>query len=414
MIGNTLLGSNVNRIKAHNMRAVLFRLLLAEPAFRVELATQLSLSTTTITNICDELIALGLVAEEGIEETSGRRRVGRPRAALHLVKDARYAIGVQVGVETYRIAIANLKAEIVSHHSYTFNRSTAPIDIFQRISGQIEDIIYENKLDRQRIVGVGVGAAGLVNYKTGVNILSPNLGWENVPVRDLLAESLKLPVMVDNNVKAMALGEGFFGSGRNSKSLVFVYGRVGVGSGIFMDNHLLRGADLGAGEIGHMILLAEGGKECRCGQRGCLETLVGEGALMSSAEELIREKHDSLLAQTMQSSEGRPIERIFKAAREGDALAKGLVEDAAYYLGIALANLVNLLNPELILLGGLFAQGQDLILPIAQETLRKTAFAGLGKKVRLQATSFGWQAGIVGAAALALTTFFYSNPEEIE
>lgn len=414
MLENSFLGSNVNRIKAHNMRAVLLRLLLTEPAFRVQIANQLSLSTTTITNICDELIELGLVAEDGVEEISGRRKVGRPRAALHLVKDARYAIGVQVGVETYRIAVANLKAEILSHHSYTFSRATPPQEVFQQISGQIEDLILENNLDRQRIVGIGVGGAGLVNYKTGVNILSPNLGWENIPIRDLLSERLHLPVMVDNNVKAMALGEGFFGAGRGAKSLVFVYGRVGVGSGIFMDNHLLRGADLGAGEIGHMILHAEGGKECRCGQRGCLETIVSEGALVNSAKELVEKNPDGQLAKTMQTGEGRPIERVFTAAREGDALAKTLVEDASRYLGIALANLVNLLNPELILLGGLFAQGQDLILPIAKETLKKTAFAGLGGKVRLQATGFGWQAGIVGAAALALTTFFYSNPEEIE
>jgi glucokinase-like ROK family protein len=414
MIENALLGSNVNRIKAHNMRAVLMRLLLAEPAYRVELAAQLALSTTTITNICDELIELGLVAEDGIEESAGPRRVGRPRAALHLIKDARCAIGVQVGVETYRIAVANLKAEIIAHHTYTFSRSTPPNDVFLGMARHIEDIIAENQLERERIVGVGVGAAGLVNYKTGVNILSPNLGWENVPVHDLLAESLNLPVMVDNNVKAMALGEGLFGSGRNVKSLVFVYGRFGVGSGIFMDNHLLRGADMGAGEIGHLILLAESGKECRCGQRGCLETLVSEGALTGAAEKLIEENPDGLLAQTMRINEGRPIERIFSAARSGDTQARQLVENAAHYLGIALANLVNLLNPELLILGGLFSQGQDLILPVARETLRKTAFAGLGKKVQLQATHFGWQAGVIGAAALALTTFFYFNPEEIE
>lgn len=414
MNDNTLLGGNVNRTKAHNIRAVLLRLLYAEPAFRVPIARQLALSTTTITNIVDELIQLGLVSEEGIEETSGPRRVGRPRAALRLVKDARYAIGVQMGVETYRIAITNLKAEIIVHHSYTFSRSTSPNDIFHNIAGQIEDIIAENNLDRSRIVGVGVGAAGLVNYRTGVNILSANLGWENIPVRDLLYERLNLPVMVDNNVKAMALGEGFFGSGRNANSLIFVYGRAGVGSGIMIGNHLLRGTDLGAGEIGHTIVQADGGKACRCGQRGCLETLVSEGALLNETEKLIQKNPDSLLAQTMRTGEGRTIDRLFKAAHEGDIQAKDLVENAARYLGIALANLVNLLNPEIILVGGLFAQGQDLILPVARETLEKTAFAGLGKKVRLQATCFGWQAGIVGAAALALITFFYSNPEEIE
>ena len=409
----SILGSNINRIKAHNMRAVLMSLLYNEPAYRVQIAEQTSLSTTTITNIIDELISLGIVAEDGVEEANGRRRVGRPRSALRLVKDAHMAIGIQIGVETYRIAVANLKAEIIYSKSYTFSRSTPPQEIFQNISNQTEAIITETGMDRQRIIGVGVGAAGLVNYQTGVNILSANLGWENIPIQDWLVQQLNLPVVVDNNVKAMALGEAFFGSGRNASSLVFVYGRVGVGSGIVMGNRLLRGADLGAGEIGHMIIVADGGLSCRCGQCGCLETLVSEAALVKQAQEISLAHPGSLLSNALKTGEGRPIDRVFKAAREGDPLAKAMIEQAARYLGIALANLVNLLNPEMIVLGGLFAQGEDLILPIAKEILHQTAFAGLGKKVKLQATSFGWQAGIVGAAALALTGLFYLNPEEI-
>jgi glucokinase-like ROK family protein len=409
----TILGSNINRVKMHNVRAVLLSLLNNEPAYRVQIAKQTSLSTTTITNIIDELIGLGIVAEDGIEESSGRRRVGRPRAALRLVKDARYAIGVQIGVGTYKIAIANLKAEIHFNRNYTFSKSTPPDEVFQCISEQIEEIITENGVDRQRIMGVGVGAAGLVNYHTGVNILSTNLGWENVPIRDWLEKRLDLPVVVDNNVKAMALAEAYFGSGRNASSLVFVYSRAGVGSGIVVGNRLLRGADLGAGEIGHMIIIADGGKSCRCGQCGCLETIVSESALVKQAQELSQKHPDSLLARYLESDASQPLDRVFKAAREGDPTASEMIELSARYLGIALANTVNLLNPEIIVLGGLFLQGHDLFLPVARQTLRDTAFAGLGKKVKLWATSFGWQAGIVGASVLALTAFFYLNPEEV-
>ena len=409
----TILGSNINRVKAHNMRAVLLSLLNNEPAYRVQIAKQTSLSTTTITNIVDELISLGIVAEDGVEESSGRRRVGRPRAALRLVKNARYAVGVQIGVGTYKIAVANLKAEIQFNRNYTFSKSTPPGEVFECISEQIEEIIAESGIDRQRIAGIGVGAAGLVNYHTGVNILSTNLGWENVPIRDWLVKRLDLPVVVDNNVKAMALAEAYFGRGRDATSLVFVYSRAGVGSGIVVGNRLLRGADLGAGEIGHMIIIADGGKNCRCGQCGCLETLVSELALVQQAQELSQEHPKSLLAQYLAGDTGQTLDLVFKAAREGDPIAKEMIERSARYLGVALANTVNLLNPEAIVLGGLFLQGHDLILPVARETLRNTAFAGLGKKVKLWATSFGWQAGIVGAAVLALTAFFYLNPEEI-
>jgi len=407
------LGSNTNQIKLHNMRAVLLSLLHHEPAYRVEIAEETLLSTTTITNLIDELIEIGVVAEQGVEEFSGRRRVGRPRSALFLVKDARYALGVQIGVETYRIAIANLKAEILSHRHYSFSRTTPPAEIFKEITQKIKDLIAENNVDRQRIIGIGVGAAGLVNYQTGINLLSYNLGWENVPIRDWLAETLNLPVVVDNNVKAMALGEAFFGEGRKVNSLVFVYGRAGVGSGIVIGNRLLRGADLGAGEIGHMILLANEGKKCRCGQIGCLETLVSEPALLDQANEAALAHPDSALTALLKTDSGWPSDRLFTAARQGDLPALEIVERASNYLGIALANLVNLLNPQMIVLGGLFAQGEDLILPRTRQTLQKCAFAGLGEKVILKSTCFGWQAGMVGAAALALTNLFYLNPEQI-
>ncbi len=413
MSETSILGSNINRVKAHNVSAVLLHLLFHEPAYRVQIAEQASLSTTTITNIIDELIELGIVVEDGIEETQGKRRVGRPRAALRLEKNARYTIGIQVGVERYRIGIANLRGEILHSRRVTFDRATPPEEVFQQIAREVDDLILESEIDRRNIMGAGVGAAGLVNYHTGVNILSANMGWENIPIREWLSDQMDMPVVVDNNVKCMALGEAFFGSGRNIESLAFVYGRTGVGSGLVIDNRLLRGADLGAGEIGHMILLAEGGQICKCGQYGCLETLISEDTLIQQAGALVQSQPASQLGELWQAADKKTVDLIFQAARAGDTAAAEIVSCGAHYLGIALANLVNLFNPKMIVLGGLFAEGQDLILPTAQKTLEQTAFAGLGKKVKLQATSFGWQAGIVGAAALALTNYFYLNSEEI-
>jgi glucokinase-like ROK family protein len=405
-------GSNINLIKAHNVRAVLLNMLNHETSYRVQIARQTALSTTTITNIIDELIEQGIVSEYGAEEVDGRRRVGRPRAAIHLVHNARYAIGVQMAVKSYRVGLANLKAEIQHCQSFPIHPDSTPEDVLSGISEQVRDLIATHQIQRDQILGVGVGATGLVNYKTGVNILSPNLGWENVPIQETLVGQLDLPVVVDNNVKAMALGEAFFGSGKKASSLAFVYGRTGVGSGIVMNNQLLRGANLGAGEIGHMIIKTDSKKQCRCGQYGCLETLVSETALVAEAIETARQNPHSLLASCLASEDLTPIQALLKAAREGDLFAQEMLTQAGYYLGIALANLVNLLNPEMIVLGGLFAQAEDIMLPVTRHTLEQKGFAGLGKEVKLQSSSFGWQAGIVGAAALALTAFFYLNPED--
>jgi predicted NBD/HSP70 family sugar kinase len=280
--------------------------------------------------------------------------------------------------------------------------------VITTIADIIENIITENKIDRERIIGIGIGASGLVDYQNGVNLLAPNLKWNNIPIRKIIQSKLNFPVIVDNNVRAMALGEAFFGIGRKVDSLAFVYGRTGVGAGFIVGGRVFRGSNTGAGEIGHTIMVPKDGKLCRCGQRGCLETLVSEPTLISEAQAVAEQYPGGLLANHLQrNGTEKTIERILLAAQEGDIPTKEMIEQKACYLGIALANLVNIMNPELILLGGMFAQAQDIFLPIATKTMREMAFAALGEKVRVQPTSFGWRAGVIGASALALTRFFY-------
>jgi glucokinase len=212
----------------------------------------------------------------------------------------------------------------------------------------------------------------------------------------------------------MALAEATFGGGRGVGVLAFVYGRIGVGSGIVVNGQVFRGSGAGAGEIGHITIIPQGGEICTCSNTGCLETLLSETVWIRQAEQLAVTHPDSLIATHLRADDDRtPIERIFSAAREGDRQIQDFIEDRACYLGIALANLVNLLNPERIILGGMFAQGSDLIMPIAEAKMRATAFARLGENVQLETTSFGWRAGVIGGAALALTTFFYQNSEGI-
>ena len=410
----TFLGSNITLVKAHNLRAILLSLLHEGSVSRVELAEITSLSTTTVTNLISELLEQGIVIEEGLEETTGRRRVGRPRTALHLVADARFAVGVHIGIGLFRVTVTDLFAEMICSNIVQFKLETPPEQVLDTIARWIEKTIDDSHVKRQRIIGVGIGASGLVNYRTGVNILAPSLKWRDVPVRTILAGKLNFPVVVDNNVRAMALAEAFFGAGRGVNSLAFVYGRVGVGAGFVVGGQIFRGSSAGAGEIGHTIVIPEGGLLCRCGKHGCLETLVSETSLISLAEEIARSEPDGLLSQHLKQLDGnRPIERIFAAARAGDENTLAMIERQARYLGIALANLVNVINPELILLGGMFAQGEELILPVAERAMRELSFAGLGEKVRVEPTSFGWRAGVVGAAALALSTFFYQQFEGI-
>jgi len=265
---NTLLGSNINLVKSHNLRAILLSLLQDGHVSRVELAEKLSLSNTTITNLTAELLAQDIIVEEHIETTEKRRSVGRPRRMLRLIPSARYAIGVHIGVGLFRVAVTNLFADIIHSEIQDFDLATSPENVIARIVNAIENLLLEHKIDRDRVIGVGVGASGLVNYEQGINVLAPRLGWENVPIQHLMEIQLELPVCVDNNVRAMALAEALFGEGRGVGVLAFVYGRIGVGSGIVVNGQVFRGSGAGAGEIGHTTIIPQDGDTCTCGNTG--------------------------------------------------------------------------------------------------------------------------------------------------
>jgi predicted NBD/HSP70 family sugar kinase len=405
----SLIGSNSSTIKSHNLRAILLMLLRSEYISRARLAELTGLSTTTITNLIAELLAQGVVVEEGAESSPRRRGVGRPRMALRLVPEARYAVGVHIGVGSLQVAVADLRAHILCRLRHLYPLDKPAEAVLADIINLVNQAITGSNVRRQDIIGVGVGASGLVDPTAGVNLLAPNLGWRNVAIRDVLAQGLKLPVCVDNNVRAMALGEALFGAAQNVRVSAFVYARIGVGSGFVVDGRPYGGSNAGAGEIGHTTFLVDGGAACRCGNTGCLETLISEPAIMEQAWRLVRQGQAALLADYLGQVEQPGIEQVFAAARAGDKTTRRLLDKRAGYMGVALANLVNILNPELILVGGIFFQGQDLLLPAMEQTMRQRAFANLGERVRLQPTSFGRQAGVIGAAALALTNFFYQQ-----
>ena len=391
-------GQNISTVKLHNLQTLLKVLLRHEYISRVELARMTGLSNTTITNLVTELLEQGVVAAEGTEQLRQRTGAGRPRTALRLVPEARYAVGVHIGVGLIRVAITDLRANVLSVESFTHPLDNSAADVLAHIVDNVRRQIKRHGLPPAKIIGVGVGASGLVDPETGVNVMAPNLGWNNLPIQQILTTELNLPVVVDNNVRAMALGESLFGLAQNVKVMAFVYARQGVGAGFVVDGQLFRGKAAGAGEIGHTTITLEGGRLCRCGNRGCLETLVSETAIIAEAARL--GPHHSGLPKLS-------LDQVFATARGGDLAMQAMLKERARYMGIALANLVNILNPELILLGGIFYQGRDLLLPTVEKTIQQRSFGNLGQQVNVQPTGFGQQAGVIGAVALALTNFFY-------
>lgn len=405
-----LRGSSGSVIKSHNLRAVLLTLLRNDGISRVRLAELTQLSNTTITNLINELLRYGVVVEDGRRRPRLRPGAGRPQTALRLVPESRLVVAVHFDVDQVNVAVTNLRAQPLVTLSAE-HPPDRPLEVALADTARlVRQAIDQSGVQPERIMGVGVGASGLVDQERGMNVVAPNLGWRDVPLRDWLSAKLRMPVSVENNVRAMALGEVLFGSGQNSHALAFVYSRVGVGAGFVVGGEIYRGSGAGAGEIGHMTIVPDGGMACRCGNTGCLETLVSEPAIVRAARDLAIQHSRSLLADMLRDGQGTLIERILAAARAGDPATCALLETRARYMGIALANVINILNPEQIVMGGLFAQGQDLLMPTVEATMRERAFAHLGDRVALQVTPFGYQAGVIGAAAVALQQYFYQAP----
>lgn len=406
-------GTTILSVRAYNQRVLLLNLLRHQPVSRIRLARLCGLSATTVTNLVADLLARGVVREAGTDLAAARPGAGRPPQALQLVPDSRLVLGVHIGVRRARLALCDVSAQplagcetpLVAHESASQNlaRIAAAASALIGRTGEAGDGGRENGAHEigGRLLGVGVGASGLTDVETGINVFAPNLSWRNVALRDILSEQLRLPVTVDNNVRCMALAESLYGAGRNVRSLVYVYGRMAVGAGLVVDGELYRGAGFGAGEIGHWTMVPRGGKRCRCGNHGCLETLISEPVLVERA----RQVDPYVVEQSEQ-----PLQAVLAAARRGHAGLRAMLAEQSFYLGIALANLVNVVNPHLILLGGLLWEAFDLLHRDVETAMRRHAFGDLGAKVTLLPATFGEQAGEIGAAALALDHFFFRRP----
>jgi len=191
-----LSGSNINLVKAHNIQVVLLNLLNEESLSRVQLARRTRLSNTTITNLVAELIDQGIIVEENVSEIPDDkiRPVGRPRTGIRLQPNARYVFGIHIGVGTFRVALTNLRDEIIDTCNQEFDIKMPAEPILVQMSDCVESLISANRIERSHVLGVGVGASGLVDFPTGVNIMASNLSWRNVPIRLILQDKLNLPV----------------------------------------------------------------------------------------------------------------------------------------------------------------------------------------------------------------------------
>jgi glucokinase len=314
-----------------------------------------------------------------------------------------YLLGVDIGGYGLQVALANVQGELLRTVHQPLARGTAAPQVVLTALEMVRGLFKESGVRPAQLVRVGVGFGGPVDVGQGVTILSHRMpGWERYPLRQVFEEAFDVTTLVDNDARVIALGEALYGVGRGVRDLFYIHLSSGVGGGLVQGGQLYRGATTTAGEIGH-TLIREDGPQCSCGRPGHLEALVSAPALIARARELSREDAAPLEALARADPQGLRVQHIVEAARQGHAPSRQVLAEAAHYLALAVANLVNLLNPEMVVLGGVVARlsGEDLLAPLRQE-VAGLAMAVPGEAVRIVLGSLGETSVVVGATALAL------------
>jgi len=272
--------------------------------------------------------------------------------------------------------------------------------VIDRVLSAVKGAISKAKLETSEFVGLGVAAAGVLDLRKGLITTSPNLpDWYDVPLRDMLADKLGIITYLINDASAAALGEHRFGAGVGVDNMIYLTVSTGIGGGIIVDGQLYSGADGCAGELGHMTIEVDG-PQCHCGNFGCLEALASGWAVAREAKTRInRGEESSIIELAGGKLEDINAEKIATAARQGDRLACDIVSKAANHLGVGLSNLVNIFNPELIVIGGGLSKMGGMLLKPARKVLKERAFQLPADTVRIVRARCGSNAGIIGAAA---------------
>jgi predicted NBD/HSP70 family sugar kinase len=325
-------------------RALLLQIRKMGPVPRIELAEQTGISRATVTTITAELLEHGLIEEVPVEPKGKDFKRGRPKVDLKTRGNAYLIAGAKLANKSIAIVLANFEGEVVCEHEAALSKiSYDPKEFAEVFRAELETAT--NKIDNgyEDISAVGLGLAGIVDAQEGIVRWSPSLKDRNVPLKRILGEHLEKPIFIDNDANLVAKAEQHFGKGKNVSDFIVVTIENGVGMGIVLNNELYRGTRGCGAEFGHTKVHLDGAL-CRCGQRGCLEAYVADYALLR--EFAVSREH------TSNNGNGDDVATLIRAAKDGDKMAKSILDRAARMFAMGLSNLINIFDPQLIILSG--------------------------------------------------------------
>jgi glucokinase len=316
---------------------------------------------------------------------------------------AEYVVGVDLGGTKILSGIFKSTTECIGTAKLSTKAQRGPDKVIERIARCVQDAVDEADLTLKQVVGVGIGAPGAVDFSSGTVIFAPNLeGWKDIPLKKELEKQLGVPVFVENDCNVAMLGVYVAELKATPRHVIGIFVGTGIGGGLVINGELFSGYTHTAGEVGHMVLELNGPK-CGCGNKGCFEALASRTAIFQQIKAGVKEGQKTLLTDMLGAdlSDLRSGD-LRKAIRRGDKFVDRVVETAAEYIGIATANLVNVINPEVVVLGGGVIEAlQDEMMSVIVETAQDYAMPGTMKGVEIVASRLGDSAGITGGAVLA-------------
>jgi predicted NBD/HSP70 family sugar kinase len=351
-----------------------------------EIARMTGLSRTTVHTLVAELKDSGVVheVETGVPDFRG----GRPAALLMLRDSSLAVVGIDFGHSHVGVAVANISHDVLAERRCDLDVSHDAKTALDTAARMVEEVLAEAHVERKSVIGAGIGIPGPLDRARGAAGSATILpGWTGIRIRSDMRDRLVMPVEIENDANLGALAELTWGAGRECSNFAYIKAATGIGAGLVLDGRLLRGASGTAGEIGHTTL-DESGALCYCGNRGCLETVASGPAIL----QLVGQGDDGTLT----------LDRVIELAAEGDVRCRRALSDAGREIGVAVAGLCNLINPERVIVGGLLSRANDVLLQPLRESIRRHAVQAAAEKVEVVQAVFVERAELLGSLALAL------------
>jgi len=385
-----------NLLRAINRNLVLTLIHGKGPLSRTDIVRQSGLGNATVSEITSELVASGLVEEVG----EGRSTGGRRPQLLRLNAQHGYVVGIKVMEHMLTCAVTDLHANVVAHSMYPLGDVQSPATLLERLRVAVHTTAQTSSISLQRVLGIGIGIAGIVDGHSGVLRYSPYFKWSDVELARPIADHFGLPVYLENDVNTLTIAEQWFGYGRGLDNFVVVTIGRGIGSGIVMNGQFCRDA---VGEIGHMTMLINGPR-CDCGKQGCLEAIAADPAVLRRLSEELARGRSSVLSSHIAAS----LEAVVDAAQSGDVLAIEVLSQSGYFLGVGIANLINLLSPQAVIISGEGVRAGEFRIGPMRKALSEHIFNGLDGHVNIITAQTEDETWARGAASLVLGEMFKS------